>query len=202
MKNQDTNPDIVFFDTETTGLPPRGADIRDAFIRAEVFPHIVQLAWRFRGVAHCFIIRPDGWTIPDAAARVHGITTEHAAAVGVPWSVAAAAFLADCAQARALAAHNATFDDMMLRADFSRCGVAELAAAYEEQRQLERIDTMFLSCDYVGARFADGTPGKWPTLQELHVYLFGRRFDSAHSADADTLALENCFIEMQNRGWL
>ncbi|KAG1311504.1 hypothetical protein G6F63_016316 [Rhizopus arrhizus] len=39
------------------------------------------------------IVRPDGWIIPDEGAAMHGITTEHAAAVGVPESLALSLFL-------------------------------------------------------------------------------------------------------------
>lgn len=58
---------FLFFDTETTGLKS---------------PHIVQLAALLteedgRECARLnVIIQPEGWTIPDEAAAVHGITTD------------------------------------------------------------------------------------------------------------------------------
>ena len=67
------------FDTETTGLPqfklpsdhPSQPHLVD--IAALLYNEVGELMESFEA-----IIRPDGWTIPDEAARVHGITTEMA----------------------------------------------------------------------------------------------------------------------------
>lgn len=37
-------------------------------------------------------------------------------------------------------------------------------------------------------------------LQQLHEYLFGKQFDSAHRAKYDVMATVRCFIEMVKRG--
>ncbi|MBW3637026.1 MAG: 3'-5' exonuclease, partial [Armatimonadetes bacterium] len=69
---------LLFFDTETTGK----ADFKAPF-SAPHQPKLVQL-----GAMLCaedggkvaqleFLVRPDGWEIPDEAANVHGFTTDH-----------------------------------------------------------------------------------------------------------------------------
>ena len=76
---------ILFYDTETTGLPDFKAPSE-----APHQPHIVQLAAllvdpdsRQTIASMDVIVRPAGWTIPGEVAAVHGITTERAEAVGV-----------------------------------------------------------------------------------------------------------------------
>jgi DNA polymerase III epsilon subunit-like protein len=41
---------------------------------------------------------------------------------------------------------------------------------------------------------------KWPSLEELHILLFGDTFESAHSALADVRACAKCFFELKRRG--
>lgn len=88
------NP-ALFFDCETTGLPlfNEPSEHPDQ-------PHMVQLAAVLadleteKAIASMdVIIRPDGWTIPDDVAAIHGITTEHAMAVGVPEELALYLFM-------------------------------------------------------------------------------------------------------------
>ena len=51
------------------------------------WPHAVQVGWilcKPDGSVEeerDYIVKPDGWTIPDAAAKVHGITTDRALAL-------------------------------------------------------------------------------------------------------------------------
>ena len=72
---------ILFFDTETTGLPKRrNAPITDS----ENWPRLVQLAYLvydFNGnKIHkcCHIIKPDNFTIPIESSKLHRITTDKA----------------------------------------------------------------------------------------------------------------------------
>ena len=77
----------LFFDTETTGLPKRwNAPVTDL----ENWPRLVQLAWIMyddRGnmlESRDVIVKPEGFTIPPEASRVHGITTLVAREKGEP----------------------------------------------------------------------------------------------------------------------
>lgn len=60
---------IIFYDTETTGLPlwREPSEHPDQ-------PHIVEIA------SMNALIRPDGWTISPEAAAIHGISQERALA--------------------------------------------------------------------------------------------------------------------------
>jgi DNA polymerase III subunit alpha len=64
----------LIFDTETTGLPKRdNAPLTDF----DNWPRLVQLAWQMHDPdvkilgSKNFIIKPDGFTIPYSAEKVH-----------------------------------------------------------------------------------------------------------------------------------
>lgn len=66
---------VLIFDCETTGLPAKGAKWDIDFAE---FPNVVQLAWAVNEKERSFIIKPEGWDIPEASTEVHGITQERA----------------------------------------------------------------------------------------------------------------------------
>jgi DNA polymerase-3 subunit alpha len=83
----------LFFDTETTGLPIKGAKYDTDFMS---FPHIVQLSWYFDGQFKDFIIKPDGYEIPEDVSKIHGITNEIALKRGVSFDQVILSFIDDC----------------------------------------------------------------------------------------------------------
>lgn len=108
----------LVYDTETTGLPlfKEPSEHPDQ-------PHLVQLAACLVNLdtrkVHSsidLIVRPNGWTIPDEVAQLHGITTERAMDEGVPEEMAVELLL-DLWQEgkRTRIAHNESFDARILR---------------------------------------------------------------------------------------
>lgn len=77
----------LFFDTETTGLPKNWkAPVSDL----NNWPRLIQLAFILYDSNENkisegnFIIKPDGFTIPTEATKIHGISTEQAIQQGQP----------------------------------------------------------------------------------------------------------------------
>lgn len=189
---------ILFFDTETTGVIPRG--IISPIRQTSHYPHVVQLSWSIDGKEGDFIIRPDGFTIPDEAAKVHGITTERALAEGVEYKSAFLKFFADVQTADTICAHNANFDKSVIIAEYvrmSNAARAERFAHFLDAKPL--VDTMLLTVDYVGARFPNGKVGKFPRLEELYAKLFNGETFPAHNSIEDVRALAKCFFECKKR---
>ena len=69
----------LFFDTETTGIPKNyKAPVSDI----KNWPRLVQIAWLVTDKSGNevksaeYIIKPNGFSIPDDAAKIHGITNE------------------------------------------------------------------------------------------------------------------------------
>jgi len=182
---------ILFFDTETTGLPPKKCDPVTDFER---YPHIVQISWSLNDRNMDFIIKPDGWTIPPQATKVHGITNEDAQ-FGVDWKYVLKIFEQDLIAADKVCAHNAEFDIDMIIANAMRVSKADGKAVQTIFNDITCIDTMMLTIDFVGACFPDGTPGKYPKLEELYFKLFSDTFP-AHNSMQDVFALKKCYYEL------
>ncbi|MFQ6539735.1 MULTISPECIES: 3'-5' exonuclease [Aphanothece] len=186
---------LLFFDTETTGLPrSRHAPASDL----ANWPRIVQIAWLLtdhqghRKQTVEAIIRPDGFAIPADAARVHGITTARAMAEGQPLPDVLQRLLADLRRADTLIAHNLAFDEKVLGAELLRCGLPNPLPS------LSRNCTMEASTELCQLPGSFGP--KWPSLEELHQHLFGSGIDGAHHALVDVEATARCFFELRRRG--
>lgn len=195
---------VLYFDTETTGLPPKGAKWETDY---NDFPHIVQIAWYIGNVAHNYIIRPNGYEIPDEVAAIHGITTARAMEEGVTFEEAMQSFFTDALNAPYIAAHNIHFDTSVIKANMLR-HIEEgnamridfdtiVVPALDKEK---RIDTMKKTIKFVGALKKDGTPGKFPRLEELYAKLFNGETFPAHDALEDVLAVRRCLPELVKLG--
>jgi DNA polymerase-3 subunit alpha len=197
-KNYNNMKNILTFDTETSGLVPKGLNYKEHYNQ---FPHIVQLAWEFNGVMKNYIIKPDGYTIPKGAADIHGITTEIALRDGVNIKYAVLEFFADCYKAEKIVGHNIYFDTSIIKAncrriDLDQDSIVAIDAALDKSK---RIDTMMKTIKFCGIKQKDSNRLKFPTLVELHYKLFNESFP-AHDAKFDVLATKRCFDELVKRG--
>ena len=77
---------FLIWDTETTGLPK---NFNAPYTNTDNWPRLVQLAWQIHDDKGAlvevknFIVRPEGFTIPYNAEKIHGISTERAKKEGV-----------------------------------------------------------------------------------------------------------------------
>ena len=186
---------LFFFDTETTGLPRDwNAPLRDL----DNWPRLVQLAWLLCDDAGNElasanrIIRPQGFLIPSEAARVHGITTSRALAEGIPLADALDEVLPRIEEAACAIAHNISFDEKILAAEFLRLG-----RPHPLLKKKTRC-TMKEATDY--CRLPGNYGFKYPNLTELHRKLFNKAFDDAHDALADVRACKAAYYELRTRG--
>ena len=99
---------MLFFDTETTGLPQNWYA---PVTQTNNWPRMVQLAWLQYDTEQNLIseanhiIRPDGYTIPSKVAAIHGITTEVALQKGSELSSVLSEFSAVVDGSNKLATH-------------------------------------------------------------------------------------------------
>jgi DNA polymerase III epsilon subunit-like protein len=183
----------LFFDTETTGLPK---DYKAPASDIDNWPRLVQIAWILtdeeRNILEAkeFIIKPNGFTIEDGAANVHGITTEKALEVGVDLLDVLVEFNKAIDSCDYIIAHNISFDEKIVGAEFIRNRVNSNFG------HKTKMCTMHSSTDYCKLPGFYGKY-KWPKLAELHVKLFGKDFEGAHDAMADIEATERCFWELR-----
>lgn len=185
----------LFFDTETTGLPRNWkAPVSDL----NNWPRLVQLAYLYydSNGNHIsdgdFIIKPEGFTIPPEASSIHGISTERALREGQSLHSVLHHFHSLVTNASYLVAHNMSFDEKIVGAEFLRNGMQNSIPAKNKICTMERT-THFCAID--------GPYGyKWPKLSELHYKLFRTGFEEAHNAAVDITATARCFWELKRLG--
>jgi DNA polymerase-3 subunit epsilon len=185
----------LFFDTETTGLPKNWkAPISDL----DNWPRLVQLAFLYYDntgkliSGGDFIIKPQGFTIPTSASRIHGISTKKALSEGQPLLSVLQHFNSLVDEASCLVAHNMSFDEKIVGAEFLRKGMQNSINSKNKVCTMEK-STIFCAIE--------GHYGyKWPKLSELHYKLFKTGFEEAHNAAADISATAKCFWELKRIG--
>lgn len=196
---------IQVWDTETTGLPlfrEPSSDPRQ--------PHLVQIASLLldqegrRVDAFDVIIKPDGWTIPDDVAAIHGITTERALAEGIPLRQAMALFGTHRSVAKLRVAHNASFDDRIMRIALLRSGLSR-----DEVEAMER-QPVFCTCNASKSlvnlpptarmKHAGFTGPKSPKLAEAIKHFFDEEMQDAHTAGADAANCARLFLHLKGLG--
>lgn len=185
----------LFYDTETTGLPRNWkAPVSDL----NNWPRLVQIAWLLydrngnKISGKDFIVKPEGFKIPLNASRVHGISTEKANKEGISLQTILQEFQEQISQADYLVAHNMSFDEKIVGAEFLRKNMTNSVA------KKRRICTMVSSTNFCAI---DGPYGyKWPKLSELHYKLFRTGFKEAHNAAVDITATAKCFWELKRCG--
>lgn len=188
---------FLFFDTETTGLP---RDWNAPVDKLDNWPRIVQIAWLVYDLEgkklseNQFIVRPEGFIIPEDSAKVHGISTEKAITEGEDLGKVLKLFSEDIGKAGLLVAHNLSFDEKIVGAEFLRRQVENSLA------EVQKFCTMSSTIDFCKIPSATSSNYKWPKLSELHFKLFGKDFEDAHDAFVDTAACARCFFELKDRG--
>jgi DNA polymerase III epsilon subunit-like protein len=185
---------ILFVDTETTGLIPKGANYKQHYVS---FPGIVSLTWFAKEQNH-FIINQDGLSIPEESTKIHGITTEEANKSKYHLTEVLEWFMEDAAKAQIIVGHNLYYDTLVIKASLL-CNEMYPALMEPVLSKNKRIDTMRSSIKFCGLKVPGSNRTKFPTLIELHQKLFGESFN-AHNSYDDVEATRRCFYELIKRG--
>lgn len=172
------------FDTETTGL------IQNFGQPLNKQPHVIEF----------FMVEADtekmelGQTMSQLIKPPVTITTEITRITGIDNDMVKDAPRFDAvanqieeffSQFDVLVAHNAAYDRDML--------------IFEYMRLERNIKLPPLICTVEATEWLQGYR---LSLGKLHEYLFGFDFADHHRAEADTMALGKCYLEMVQRGWL
>ena len=183
----------LIYDTETTGLPKNfSAPVSDS----ENWPRLVQVAWQLHDdmgeliEVKNFIVRPEGFTIPYNAEKIHGISTKRAQEQGVDLAFVLEEFNKAVAKSEYIVGHNIIFDINIMGAEFYR---TQMETSLMDEKSIDTKNEGTEFCAIPGGR---GGKFKWPTLTELHVKLFKEGFSAAHNASADVEATTRCFLEL------
>lgn len=183
----------LVFDTETTGLPKNwNAPVTDL----PNWPRVIQLGWGLFDENYTLIdsaidlIKPDGWVMPtEEFWTLHGYTQDFSMQYGQPILSTLIKFNGALARSKYLIAHNMSFDQKVLGAEFLRANI-------KGTNRPIKLCTKELSTSFCQL---PGKKGyfKWPTLTELHVKLFNEPFIGAHDAMNDVIACGKCFFKLK-----
>lgn len=189
---------IIILDCETTGLPPKGADYKSAFMD---YPYILSMAWKVieDGIQYRtyeYIINQEGRTVPAEATKINGITQTMCDVSKFNTFSVLMQFMMDAQNNNFIVGHNLYFDTSIIKANILRIVQGgntpidmflQMSAILDKEK---RIDTMRICHKLFG--------GKWPTLEEAYYKLFGETFQ-AHTASGDVDATTRIFKELIKR---
>lgn len=196
---------ILFFDTETNGLP---TDRYALTTDVEKWPRIIQIAWQLwefdsaessgtRLCAESHIIRPPEDLVWNTESEgIHKISKARALSDGVPGDRVLAAFRTAASQAHVLSAHNMAFDKPVLRATYYRADPAERFSWWPSVDYCSMENTKMM-CKLPSKYAKPHDPYKNPRLAELYKHLYGSEANvEFHSAAGDVECLVLCFLEL------
>jgi DNA polymerase-3 subunit epsilon len=195
---------ILAIDLETTGVPLWK---RPSIEREQ--PHIVQFAAQLidpesRTVRSAWdmIIAPNGWTIPEEAVAIHGITNQRAEADGVRESIAVRTYINAWSQCDAVLGYSTAFDKRMMRIAMLRDGMSRpQIERFERKPTIDVMQLVTPACKLppTDAMMASNQRTfKTPSLVQAALLLLGERMTEAHNATADLEVTLKLYWQLQD----
>jgi DNA polymerase III epsilon subunit-like protein len=194
---------VLVFDTETTGLPiDQNAPIADS----AKWPYIIQLSFMVFDTATKEILEYSDTIIqldtsvhisPESIA-IHKITAAQSQAEGIPIKIALAHLAENMSEVDVIVGHNILFDKRMLMVEFTRNNMKNFL--YKNGLPIPEYCTMKRSIELCKLPSINKKTGevyknyKYPTLTELHTYLFCRKPRGTHNAIADVMICLRCYV--------
>ena len=198
---------LLVFDTETTGLPPKG----ERFVNKanlEQWPHTVQFSYviydtdtnkLLKTYDSIIKLRP-GVIITEESYTFHHISNKMSETKGADVNAVLREFLADCAQVDMLVGHNISFDYNMVKAEMMR-----YAAAYiSEDTKMLASKRMYCTaretygyCSIPAINWKGEKYFKYPTLKELYQKLFEETPQNLHNSLNDVLVTLRCVVKFR-----
>lgn len=175
---------IAPFDLETTGLDPSTARIVTAFVgRLDAAGNVVS--------GHEWLVRPDGFEIPETSTAIHGVTTEYAIEHGQPFAEVMAEVAAALTEdGIAATGHNLSYDFTVLAHELKRAGHTDPVGLLES---LTAIDTFVLDKHLDTYRRGSGNR-KLTAIAPLYGVTLTD--EDAHGAKADAVASGRIALRM------
>lgn len=196
---------IIIFDTETNGLIPRDKTIISENLH--FMPYIVQLSYILYDtnamkilVEHDFIIRvPDNVEISQESAAIHGITESISKTNGISIRDALDNFEICVKRADIIIGHNIAFDIDMI-------GVESLRNKMDVRKEFTRkiiyctMKRTVNLCKIVTKNKNNQEYYKYPTLTQLHEFLFDEIPLGTHNSMADVFICLRCYYKVKFDG--
>lgn len=182
---------ILFFDTETTGLPKNWkAPYKDL----SNWPRLVQIAWIVADTKgniieeKDYLIKPDGFVISVDATNIHKISTIKALQNGHGLHYVLSQFNSCVKNVDFIVAHNMSFDINVVASEMYR---SNIDSNIFEKNKICTMESTVNFCKLPG-----NYGYKFPKLCELYQKLFYTSIDEVHDAAVDIKTTVKCFFEL------
>lgn len=195
----------LFIDTETTGLP-----LNDNLPYTDLknWPYLVQVALIIEDdnygilAKRNIILKPDGYTIPESATKIHGISNERAVKNGEDRDKVISFLDLALYKSDIIIGHNVSFDLNVIKSEIIR--IKGIENAFFKKKKHIVIDTMKMGSNickipYLSFHTRLSMPNKYPKLDELYYKLFNKHFNNQHDAMADVQAAYDCYYELKRK---
>lgn len=187
---------ILFFDTETTGIPPQNKDksFQDP-INYSYYDNsrLVEIAWQLVDKnnqvisSKSFYVKIEGFTIPEQVTSIHGITNETCYKEGVDILTILDIFHQDLLKSDIISAYNVEFDRHIILSEIYRQNLTEIANYFKNKKYFCSMKLMM--------NFLQTT--RWISLKDAYVSIFKEEF-KAHKALDDVIAMVKCYSSVKN----
>lgn len=205
---------ILFYDTETTGLPNWSMPSSDPSQ-----PHITQIAAELCDeetgetiLEMDMLVKPDGWEIPLELQTLTGITMERAMDEGQSAEFVLENFITMWKPSTIRCAHNETFDMRMIRIEIMRspeysietvgpeAGLSfadywKKAPAFCTQSSSIKIINLPPTEKMIAAKRRGPKP---PNLAEAYEFFTGKKLEGAHNAKVDIMGAKAVYYGIKN----
>ena len=198
---QSPNKNILIFDTETSGLPK---DRRGKIHDSSNWPHILQLSYlvyesdtnRVLKEGDYIIDVPDTVDISPESIAIHGINRKRCKREGIDIKHAITEFKRWLNVADIVVAHNLEFDKKMMMVECSRNKL--MHGFYNNKAYYCTMKNSVDLCKIVATNKRSGEKYfKYPTLVELHEFLFNGTPRNLHDSFIDILVCFRCFYKLR-----
>jgi DNA polymerase III epsilon subunit-like protein len=200
----------LVFDSETTGLS-KTQIISPSTIH--LWPHVVQFSYivfdtesnKIVKIKDSIIKVPDGFTITEENAKIHGITTEISLTKGTSLLPVLEEFFADFDSADHIVGHNVSFDINMIKAELQRLIMNSSDKKLQDYLTTINTSTKFYctmqeTIELCGIEMKDKygrSYKKFPKLVELYQKMFNVTPKNLHNSLNDVIVCLRCFIKLK-----
>jgi len=186
----------IIFDTETTGLPLQR---NSSIYKTNEWPHIIQLSYmvvddethEILVDVNDYILINDDVVITEKSFDVHKITREFLKENGIPIHEALNRFIYHMQDCIRVVGHNVSFDKRMVLVEGIRNKI--------QVNMKNTFCTMKNGTDICAIKRTSQEGKeyfKYPTLMELHHFLFDHDVKDLHDASVDIMVCMRCYYKM------
>lgn len=192
---------VLIFDVETTGLPERGASLKNL----TKYPYIVQFSWmiydasqnRVDDVNDHIVKIPEHITIPIEASNVHGISNDKMRSEGKDINLVLDIFTKDMLDSHVIVAHNLSFDKTIVQAEYLRNKRINWLGRHRKMEYCTMKRSLNICNIYKKNIYTGEKTKKYPKLMELHHYWFKTVPNNLHNSLIDIFVCFRCYHQME-----